>query len=200
MGGRKFRLGTHRKNEERKRKQMHQRTVSLPVTPVAPLSLTVSISRQLADIQAPNLVVSLPLTAFTASRQPTLEALCSRVGVISLPSQWVVASQQRGSHLTLCKVITTHPLFQASVSFSLAITNRFSWTLSIGQCQVNPANCPVLSSEPVAIDSVVVILKLLQSLDSCKVCVGNSEQEFLDVLAHRLTTPSGSSGKFRKII
>ena len=57
MGERKFRLGTHRKNEERKRKQMHQRTVSRPVTPVAPLSLTVSISRQLPDIQAPNLVV-----------------------------------------------------------------------------------------------------------------------------------------------
>ena len=113
------------------------------------------------------------------------------------PSQWVVASQQRGSHLTLCnlKVITTHSLFQASVSFSLAITNRFSWTLSVGQCQVDPANCQVLASEPVAMDSVASTLKLLQSLDSCKICVGNSEKQFLDILAHRLTTPSGSSGK-----
>ena len=188
MGGRKFRVGEYRKNKERKQKH--------PSMPVIPLSLPISIPRQVADIQATNLVVSLPLTAFTASRQSSLGALHSRIGALTLPRQWVVASQQQGSHLTLCKLLTTQPpLFQASVSFSLTITDQFSWTLSIGQCRVEPAECPVLTSEPVAMDSAASILKVLLLLDSCKICIGNNEKQFLDVLTHRLTTSCGSSGK-----
>ena len=196
MGGRKFRLDTHRKNEERRCRS----TVSVQILPVIPLRLTVSIPRQVADIQPSNLVVSLPLSAFTSSRQPSLEALQSRVAALSLPSQWVFASQQQASHMTLCKLITTQPQFQASVSFSLTIHDQFSWTLSIGKFQLDPAKCPVLTSQSVTLDSVALILNLLELVDSCGICSGNSETEYLDILAHRLTTPCGSSGKSVKII
>ena len=83
------------------------------------------------------------------------------------------------SHLTLCKVITTHPLCQASVKIFP------HYHPPILQDLINPANCPVLTSEPTSMESLVSILTLFQSLRSAS---GIMRSSFFGVLAHQLTT------------
>lgn len=110
MGGRKVMLEKHSKREERRHG-------------AAPYSL--SVPRPC--------VISLPLVAFTASKQPNLNALHSRLVALAFPPHWLLASYQQESHLTICKVITA-PLFQAIVQFSVTISDQLSWSLWVSVC------------------------------------------------------------------
>ena len=79
-------------------------------------------------------VVSLTLVAFTASKQPNLHALSSRLVALAFPPQWLLASYQQELHMAICKVPAAPPSFQAIVWFSVTITVQLSWSLFVGQC------------------------------------------------------------------
>ena len=46
-----------------------------------------------------------------------------------------------------------------------------------------------LSSLPPSICSFHDLVHILESLDSCRICIGNSEDKFLNVVRHRNSTP-----------
>ena len=89
--GWKFRLSSHRKNEERKKQ-------SAEPDP-SPLRLVVSISLQLVII--PALIISLPLASYTNGYIQSSESLYIRLSSLPLPSSWDIASR---TPLTLCKL------------------------------------------------------------------------------------------------
>ena len=183
MGGRKFRLGTHRKNEERKKQRAEP----------APPPLVVSISLQLVTI--PALMISLPLAAYADGRVHSSESLWVRLSSLSLPTSWIIASR---TPLTLCK-LRVHQEGEASradVTFTLSISSELEWTLSFVNLKLNSTVCPLLAEMPHTLDSVAAVRCLMMLLDSTKLCIGNPDGKFLDLWRHRALTLHGSSGKY----
>ena len=182
MGGRKFRLSTHRKNEERKRRAQ-------PV----PLSLIVAIPLQLVVV--PALIVSLPLACYTSGHVQSSDSLCARLtSSLSLPPSWIIAST---TSLTLCKlrVQQNGQASRADIIFTLSITSELEWTLSVSNLELSPASCPILAEVPHTLSSVAVVHHLMVLLDSTKLCVGNPDRKFIDLWQHRALTLHGSSSK-----
>ena len=96
--GRKLRLSTHRKNEERKKHALKECSTSSKPGP--------DVMLQQASIPQPplELIVSLPLQVFTSSTSPDLTTLHSRlVATKTLPSAWTDLSQlQSFAAVVLC--------------------------------------------------------------------------------------------------
>ena len=112
MGGRKFRLSTHRKNEERKRRQKRAEQKQ----------------NCLGDLSFLCLTVSLPVPVYHEGTVSTIASLSSRLlGSHCIPSTWVVARQ---IPLLLCKLSTQNTT--ASVSITLSVQHDFSWTVTVG--------------------------------------------------------------------
>lgn len=75
-----------------------------------------------------------------------------------------------------------------------------AWSLFVGQCLLEPSKCPALASQPHVMDSAAEILNLMQLLDCCSICIGNTEAEYLKVLSYCLTTPHGKYKNSQKMI
>ena len=186
MGGRKFRLSTHRKNEEQKKRTAEPDP--------SPLRLVVSISLQLVTI--PALIVSLPLASYTNGCIQSSKSLYFRLSSLPLPSSWYLASR---TPLTLCKLhVRLHQTEQASRAdtiFTLSISSELEWTLVFLNQTLSAAGCPLLAEVPQFLTSVVAVRNLMMLLDSTIVCTGNPDGKFRDLLQHRALTLHGSASK-----
>lgn len=130
MGGREFRLSTHRKNEEGKKRTTE------------PDPLVVSIPLQLVTI--PALIFLLPLASYTNDCIQSSESLYIRLSSLSLPSSWHIASR---TPLTFCK-LRLHQTEQASRAdtiFTFSISSELKWTLSFMNQNLSAAGCPLLA-------------------------------------------------------
>ena len=195
MGGRKFRLSTHRKNEERKKRRMknEERKKQTAEPDPSPLSLVVSISLQLVTI--PALIISLPLASYINGCIQSSESLYLRLCSLPLPSSWHIASR---TPLTLCK-LRLHQTEQASRAdtiFTFRISSELKWTLSFLNQTLSAAGCPLLAEVPQFLTSVVAVRKLMMLLDSTMVCTGNPDSKFLDLVQHRALTLHGSASEY----
>ena len=115
MGGRKFRLASHRKNEERKRRQKKKLKESSPPAETA--------------LERP-LTISLPLAAYYDGTVATTNHLSSRLlKRHCLPSSWIIATcnpllckltvhqgELQGMTSTLCPLLISFPVKLVSVS------------------------------------------------------------------------------------
>ena len=90
MGRRKFRLSTHRKNEERKR----QKEVDSHMD--KELSLVVSIPQCRVTVRVPALTVSLPLSLYRDGHVTSVSSLQTRLKSLSFPKSWILASSPEG--------------------------------------------------------------------------------------------------------
>jgi len=181
MGGRRFTLSTHQKNEEHKQK-----------AEPPPSSLVVAISVQLVKI--PAMSISIPLAANTNGHIPSSDCLSSRLSSLSLPTSWIIASR---TPLTLCN-LRVHPVGQpsrADITFSLSISSGLEWTLSFLNLKLNSTVCPLLAEVRRTLTSVAAVHHLMTFLDSTKLCIGNPDGKFLDLWQHRALTLHGSSSK-----
>ena len=174
MGGRKFRLSTHRKNEERKQRQKRTEQTQICLT----------------DSSSPCLTVSLPISMYHEGTVTKISSLSSRLlSSHCVPSAWIVARQ---TPLLLCKLSTQHTT--ASLSVSLSVQDDFSWTVTVGNQSVTSDLCPLLAAVPDKLASASAVCKLLCTIDDAKYCPGNSEPRFLDQWRQRSLTLHGHSG------
>ena len=128
MGGCKFRLSTHRKNEERKKRQkkIEQKQTNLE------------------DFSSPCLTMSLPISAYHDGSVLKIASLFSRLlSSHCMPSSWIVARQ---IPLLLCK-LSIHDTI-ASLSISLSIQHDFSWTVTVGSQSLTSDLCLLLVGVP----------------------------------------------------
>ena len=174
MGGRKFRLSAHRKNNERK--------LSLPIS--IPLA-------KLQHVPVKQQVVSLPLTAFTTSSVTDLTALEKRVSESKLlPSGWTAnlqtlsSSNATSSALTICRLQFPDVPTRVNVSFVLTIYEDFRWSVRFYGHTLETSTCVFLSSLPTALCSANLVHVVLTALDSATVCVGNPDQRFMQLATH----------------
>ena len=141
MGGRRFRLSAHRKNEERKKKEEP-----------APSPLVVTISRQL--VTNPAMSISIPLAAYIDGHVQSSDYLGARLSSsLSLPSSWIIASR---TPLTLCKLrvhLEGQPS-RADITFTLSISSTLEWDLSFLSLKLSSAVCPLLAEVTHTLTSV----------------------------------------------
>ena len=154
MGGRKFRLGRHRKNEERKRRiekeeRREKHTTLIP-----------------RETVVPSLTVSLPLASYLDGHVQSLECLYARLSN-SLPSSWTVAST---TPLTLCKLrVQPHVGTQGShvdITTTITIMSNLEWALSVMNQPLTPAACPLLVGIPLQLSSVSAVCHMI--IESCE--------------------------------
>ena len=131
MGRKKFRLSTHRKNEEckRQKKEVDWQTDK-------DLSLVVSIPRWLVTVRVSALTVSLPLSLYWDGHVTSVNSLQTHLKSLSLPESWILAS----SHpLVLSKL---HVLPEASQA-------PIKSTINQHRCRTQVvAVCPEHACEP----------------------------------------------------
>ena len=141
MGGRKFHLSTHRKNEERKRrkKKAQQKQTCLE------------------DSSSPCLTVSLSISVYNEGTVSKIASLSSRLlSGHCVPSAWIVARQVP---LLLCKLITNSTT--ASLSITVSVQHDFSWTITVGSQGLTSDICALIVDAPDRLASVSAVCKLL---------------------------------------
>lgn len=168
MGGRKFQLRV-RKYQERKK----------------PLSLIVSI-KLIKDISV--LTVSLPRELYITCPVDNLSALKARLEC-GLPPQWFFSFS--GTSLVLFKVQHQNVAGAVEISLSLIIDEHLRWSVKVGERILSPVDNSTLASIPCILSRLSDVLNLFTFLSSCKQCIGNSEQKFMDVVQHRQSTQQG---------
>ena len=66
-----------------------------------------------------------------------------------------------------------------SIHFALRIQQGFTWTVSLRGVPLKRDACPLLQMFPDSLVSVTRVHCVLESLNACHVCEGNSEEKFL---------------------
>ena len=183
MGGRKFRLGTHRKNEERRSRERRKSknsslTVSLPVF--------IYFNRT-AEVNSQCLVVSLPVSVYLHAPAESLEVLSVRLSKLQVPPSWVVA---QADPLLICQ-LASHDT-RATVQLSLLVRHDFSWAVSVGSHSLDPTLCPDV---PDKFTTAFSLNQFLILLDKMRLCSGNSDEALLEMWKYRYLTLNSSYGK-----
>ena len=157
--GWKQKITLPRKNEERKRHHLRHLNVSIPLS----------------------LVIIRPLSVYQ------LQAQLNN----SLPAGWVdisgviaQSSEPHSSDMVLSKprCITTPP--GVDMGLTLCVSSDFSWKLFLSSLEI--CHCTLLANSPQRVRSVRDVVVLLTTLDSMRICDGNSDAKFLTLsLSHK---------------
>ena len=179
-----------RKNDERNKYMKRELLVSIP------LSLVTLI------INSCELVVSLPVSAYTSSILPDASTLHSRL-ILSqqLPLGWTASSvgSSSASHsasLALYKLQISPSLPSVDYSFMLTVAPDCNWTLCLGRKQISKDQCQLLVGFKEKLCTVAELVQVLSTLDESKCCVGNPDTKFLQLAAHHKGTFRDKSGKY----
>ena len=178
MGGRKFRLSVHRKNEERRK--------PLKMNESAPPTAEIAIPHQIATDESLN--VSIPLTSYIDGHVLSSDALCHRLSSQPLPPLWMIVCTPP---LTLCKlrVQQEEQASKADITTNISISGNLEWTLHFLKQELTPSRCPLLRELPMKLPNVTAVVHIMTLLDSAKLRI-----EVLWALA----SPSTHSAWFSK--
>ena len=188
MGKRKLRFDA-RKNFERKKYRKIMVSVPLEV-----------VSVNTNDAEESELIVSLPLSAYTSATLPDATVLHSRVSRSNaLPAGWTLAclpaSTSYLATFALCKLQIFPPLCSAHATFMLTVSPSCAWTLCVGQSQIDQQQCRLLGGIAAKLCSVDEVVKLLSALDDSKHCVGNPDTKFIELVPRQKGVFKDQSGK-----
>jgi len=192
MGRRKLRFDARKNFERKKYSKSSELTVSIPL---------VLLSVPSDDANPSELIVSLPMSAYTSSPVPDASALHSRVSrSTTLPAGWTLAclpeaSGSNTASLVLCKLQILPPLFSADLTLMLTVTPDCAWTLSVGRSQINQQQCQLLCGIAAKLCCVDEVVKLLTVLDGSKFCVGNPDAKFMQLIPRQKGSFRDQSGK-----
>ena len=94
---------------------------------------------------------------------------------MSLFLGWLDVSEQAVSraNLSLCKFGSFNDT--PEITLNLTVFQDFSWKLLYRGKVVEPGVSAVLKDVPLALNSVSAVVDLLETLDSCQICVGNPD-------------------------
>ena len=178
MPGRPFRFSVHRKNEERKKYACKALPVSIKLTKEV-MAFRVSIS------------LSLPIGVYLSTPVVSLQALQTRLQTTALPPSWIIAPSSSPESLVLCKLSYDSSHSIASGSFMVTIDCHFGWRVMLCSNHIDASKNEFLSSFPPSICTFYDLVRLLESLESCRIYSGNGEARFLIVVRHRNSTLQG---------
>ena len=169
MGRRKLRFDVQ-KNSERRRRLCKAVTCALTIPNVFSIRLPIA-------------------TAYLPSRVSSLGMLHERVTKLrALPAGWT--SSIISGQLVLVKFWSGQV---PTVLYMVTIMDDFAWTVRRGENMVSKKG-DVFTGAPCLLQSVESITDVLSRLDHCKLCIGNSDEKFSDLIAWRGGTFMDQSG------
>ena len=101
---------------------------------------------------------------------------------LHLPNdRWVI--QEVNSNLGICK-LSCNSSREIAILYSIIITPDHHWTLVVHGRQVDQTKCSVLANIPKQL-SVQTLQSLLSLLDTCNICAGHPEENFIKMAESR---------------
>lgn len=153
-----------RKNSER-RKKLHQ-AVSLAVT---------SQDHEL---------VKLPISLYVTSQVSSVNALHERLMRLkTLPTGWT--SSIVSTSLVCSKIEQPSAASTIEMTYMFIISADFTWTVRRGKNMVPVSQCESFQSVPLMLLCVKDVIDTLAKLDASKLCVGNADTKFLELVTRR---------------
>ena len=197
MGGRKFRMERHQKNEERK--IAPSMIVSVPRNAVT-LSVGLMTIQSSAPVLHPvvqcqsteetsTMLVSFPISAFMQRKITSVDVLLSRLEKISLPSMWVILG---GPPLVVCRMHSSQ--LQPTVLMSVKVTAELQWSATVLDKMVTSEMLPVLGEVPSTISAITELCRLVDILDGVKLCIGNPDDIIVQLYHNSTYTLHSYSG------
>ena len=171
MGRRKLRFH-HCKNYERRK--LSQGTLPVSIN----LSESVMVFR-----------VSLPLSFASSCTVSTLHA---RMAATPLPPNWESQFDTEQNVLIVYRLRTETVKIPASIDFSLAISQDFSWKIHV--CGRLYECLSYLAACRSRLRSVQDVLGVVHILHQSQICVGNADEKYVDVIKHHKGTLRDRSG------
>ena len=116
-------------------------------------------------------VVRLPLAAYTCSSLPDASAVYFRLTKSNMvPPGWTASLlESDGPSLAVCKLRTLPPLYIVDVTFVLTVAAQCTWTLRIGDKEINLQQSQLLAGIAAQLCSVDEVVQLLSTLDTSKI-------------------------------
>ena len=191
MGRRKFRLGIHRKNEERAK---HFFIVSIQRTDVVVhvSTLAVTTSELETPVDPSPLTCSVPLIVISEGVVQTLDALATRLRLLNPFPSWTVADQGVLIISKMHFVVTQSPKV---FSYCVSINQELQWSLSIQNKVISLDACTLLSCFSGVVNSVSKLRSILEVLDTTTVCMGNPDQDLVHQWHRNASSLHSFSGK-----
>ena len=137
--------------------------------------------------------VSLPLCNYTHTPAANGETLRARLRKCQLPTHWSLEAINTTTENTAintpspCFTLYTvrcskPPSYVAEVTFSLTVHSDLTWILQLGSLPVLPSQVP---RAPIRLLNISDVMSLLETLDSVRLCVGNPEDRYLQLVDER---------------
>ncbi|CAI8046628.1 hypothetical protein GBAR_LOCUS25789, partial [Geodia barretti] len=139
---RKFRLGRHIKNRERK-KHTARHAEKLLCTP---------------------LIVSVPLSSLPSLSVDILGRRLAEIG--DFRSGWIIKTAEEKVVVSLLDTSRSVP----DIKYSLAIEANFSWKIHIYGQEVSPSMCRLFTDSPATLHTVHAVSAIVQSLEKSHMC------------------------------
>ena len=168
MGGRRNRLSVRKYQESKK-----------PLSLIVTIKLTKEISV---------LTISLPRELYMTCPVKTLPAMKARLETTSLPPQWFLLSASASLSIFKCQ----HEGRAVEVFCTVNIDEQLHWSVNIHGRNLTLVNSFTLAYLPSVLSSISCMSQILALLDSCRLCIGNSEKKFLEVARHQQSIHQGS--------
>ena len=127
--------------------------------------------------------IQLPITSsYVPGNTSTVSVLHNRITTLQVLSEGWTSAVVNGS-LVLIKV-HSGTADESTVLYLVSVSVDFTWRVRRGEREV-PRECELLIGSPELLQSVEAVTQILQLLDGCKLCIGNEDECFSELIAWR---------------
>ena len=127
--------------------------------------------------------IQLPITSsYVPAKASTVSVLHNRIMTLQVLSEGWTSAVVNGN-LILIKV-RSGTADESTVLYLVTVSVDFTWRVRRGEREV-PRECELLIASPELLRSVEAVTQIIQILDSCKLCVGNEDECFSELIAWR---------------
>ena len=135
--------------------------------------------------------IQLPITS--SGNTSTVSVLHNRITTLQVLSEGWTSAVVNGS-LVLIKV-HSGTADESTVLYLVSVSVDFTWRVRRGEREV-PRECELLIGSPELLQSVEAVTQILQLLDGCKLCIGNEDECFFELIAWRGGKFMGTSNSY----
>ena len=143
------------------------------------------------------LIVSLPISSFTASSATDLEQLYARLTATrSFPPTWIDSTQNPAETVVLCSLRCHPPQFTPNVAYVVKIDGELKWTLMCYTRRIEADECGVLAGIPLKLQGVQDVVNLLTTVHRSKICTGVQDDKFANLVETHCGVFRDQSGSY----
>ncbi len=118
----------------------------------------------------------------------TIHQLLALIKEVVLENGWVDVTDAGAATIHLCKCAGI-----SRYSYDLTIKEDFIWALYIHGCEVNHE---AISDSPALLTNVEEIQTFIQKIGKAKVCPGNPDEKFVEMISNRKKQMKSTNGQF----